>query len=476
MAGERILLADDDHQLRETLQEFLADQGYAVMAAADGYEAMAALQAQEFALALLDLMLPGYSGLDLLSHLKGHTPDTEVILFTGHAGLESAVQALRLGAYDYLVKADLRLADLQTLVARALERRHLALENRELVENISKAQQELVSRRARELTQVRQIAETLAGPLTWDQLVRGLVNLIWDSLPMELLGLHLQGPEAELPLSVHRRRPDVPDATDQTFQDLLQGQLAPDPATPPAGTPLPAMLWERLKVGNVTLAAGAGRHEPLTPEEAELFRIFILQGEAGIKNLVLFDQVKSMAIRDALTGLYNYGYFKEALHYEVEKSRRYKTPLSLLFLDIDDFKQVNDTLGHLKGDKIMRQVAAILKQWIRQADLLCRYGGDEFVMLLSQTPPDQAMVLAERLCHRIAQSSLNRLEQALKVTVSIGVAGLRPEMSTEDLVKEADDAHYRAKQAGKNRVAGPEPFPLPEKTAGPAQGPQPRLR
>ena len=476
MAGEKILLADDDRQLRETLQEFLIGQGYAVTAAADGHEAMAALQEQEFALALLDLMLPGYSGLDVLSQLKARTPDTEVILFTGHAGLESAVQALRLGAYDYLLKADLRLADLQALVARALERRHLARENRELVENISKAQEELVKRRARELTQVRQIAETLAGPLTWDQLVRGLVNLIWDSLSLELLGLQLQGPEKQLSLSAFRRRPDVSDAAYQTFQDALQEQLAPEPAASPAGTPLPVMLWQRLQVGNVTLAAGAGRHEPLTPEESELFRIFILQGEAGIKNLALFDQVKSMATRDALTGLYNYGYFKEALHYEVEKSRRYKMPLSLLFLDIDDFKRVNDTLGHLKGDKTMRQVATLLKQGIRQADLLCRYGGDEFVMLLSQTPPDQAMVLAERLRHRIAHSSMNRLEQRCKVTVSIGVAGLRPEMNTEDLIKEADEAHYRAKQAGKNRVVGPEPLPQTEKTANPGRGPQPRPR
>jgi two-component system, cell cycle response regulator len=476
MAGEKILLADDDRQLRETLQEFLASQRYEVTAAADGHEALAALQQQEFALALLDLMLPGYSGLDLLSRLKAQTPDTEVILFTGHAGLESAIQALRLGAYDYLVKADLRLADLQTLVARALERRHLARKNRELVEHVSKAQAELVNRRARELAQVRQIAETLAGPLTWDQLVRGLVNLIWDSLPLEVLGLELGGPEGELPLSAYRRRPGVPEVKYQSFQDLLHGQLAPDPAIPAAGTPLPAMRWERLTVGNVTLAAGAGRHEPLTPEEAELFRIFILQGEAGIKNLVLFEQVKSMAIRDALTGLYNYGYFKEALHYEVEKSRRYHTPLSLLFLDIDNFKQVNDTLGHLKGDKIMRQVAAFLKKGIRQADLLCRYGGDEFVMLLSQTPPDQAMVLAERLRQRIARSALNRPGAGPKVTVSIGVAGLEPEMSTEGLIKVADEAHYLAKQAGKNRVAGPEPFPLPEKTTRPPRGRQPQTR
>ena len=124
----------------------------------------------------------------------------------------------------------------------------------------------------------------------------------------------------------------------------------------------------------------------------------------------------------------------------------------------------------------MRQVAALLKQETRQADLLCRYGGDEFVMLLSQTPPDQAMVLAERLRHRIAHSSMNRLEQRCKVTVSIGVAGLRPEMTTEDLIKEADEAHYRAKQAGKNRVVGPEPLPQAEKTANPTRIPQPRPR
>jgi hypothetical protein len=137
---------------------------------------------------------------------------------------------------------------------------------------------------------------------------------------VELLGLQLKGPEGDFPLAAFRRREDVPDAMYQTFQDLLEGQLAPDPETPPAGTPLPAMLWERLVVGNVTLAAGAGRRWPFTPEEVELFRIFILQGEAGIKNLVLFDQVKSMATRDALTGLYNYGYFKEALHYEVKRA------------------------------------------------------------------------------------------------------------------------------------------------------------
>jgi two-component system cell cycle response regulator len=469
MAGEPILLADDDLELLDMLQEFLADQGYEVTTAANGQKAMAALEAQEFALAVLDLKLPGYSGLEILSYIKDHTPDTEVILFTGYAGLESAVQALRLGAYDYLMKSDLRLVDLQAVVDRALERRRLARKNRELTESISKAREELAKRRTRELAQVRQIAETLAGPLNWDQLIRGLVNLIWDSLALELLGLELRGKGKDLPLMAYRRQPDVPDAGYQAFQDLLKGQFGPEPEAPPPDAPLPAMLWERVVVGNITLVAGAGRQAPFTPEEAELFKIFILQGEAGIKNLVLFDRVMRMAIRDALTGLYNYGYFKEALRYEVEKSRRYKTPLSLLFLDIDDFKLINDTLGHLQGDHVMRRVGAILKKGVRQADLLCRYGGDEFVVLLSQTSLEQAMVLAERLRQLTVESSMNPLDHGLKATVSIGVSELEPGMSAEELLKAADQAHYRAKEAGKNRVAGSRPSPLIEK---PASNPQ----
>jgi two-component system cell cycle response regulator len=469
MPGDQVLLADDDLELLSMLQEFLADQGYEVTTAADGQKAMAALEAQEFALAVLDLKLPGSSGLELLSHIKAHTPETEVILFTGYAGLESAVQALRLGAYDYLVKSDLRLIDLQAVVDRALERRRLAQKNRELTESICKAREELAKRRTQELAQVRQIAETLAGPLNWDQLIRGLVNLIWDSLALELLGLELRGKSKDLPLMSYRRQPDVPDAGYQAFQDLLKGQFGPEPQAPPPETPLPAMLWEKVSAGNVILVAGAGRQAPFTPEEAELFKIFILQGEAGIKNLVLFDRVMGMAIRDALTGLYNYGYFKEALRYEVEKSRRYKTPLSLLFLDIDDFKLINDTLGHLQGDHVMRRVGSILKKGVRHADLLCRYGGDEFVVLLSQTSLDQAMILAERLRLLTVESSLNPLGHGLKATVSIGVSELEPEMSAEELLKAADQAHYRAKEGGKNRVVGSTPAALKEK---PASNPQ----
>jgi diguanylate cyclase (GGDEF)-like protein len=457
---------DDDPQLLSILTECLDGQGYAITAVADGHQAMEALEAQEFALALLDLMLPGVSGLDLLSQIKTQTPDTEVILITGHAGLDSAVQALRLGAYDYLVKSDLRLVELQALIARALERRRLARENRELVAHLTQAQKELAYRRTRELAQVRQIGETLVGPLTWDQLTQGLAKLIWNSFPVQLLGLAICGPLPEFPLEAIQCRPDIPEGGYQTFKEALKSQLAADRATPPpAGTPLPEMLWHKVAVDDVILVAGAGRQEPFTPEEEELFRIFILQGEAGIKNLALFERVKGLAIRDALTGLHNYRYFREMLQHEVERSRRYNMPLSLLFLDIDDFKQINDTLGHLHGDTILREVSAILKGGIRLADLLCRYGGDEFVLLMGQTPLAQAELLADRLRRLIAQFPSTQSGQGPGVTVSIGMAELKPGMSMEDLIKAADKGLYRAKEAGKNRSCGPEPDDLREKTA-----------
>src|SRR5271157_1564836 len=167
---EPILIADDEPQMLGMLSEVMRGQGYAVHPVANGLEALEALQEQKFHLALLDIGLPGLSGLELLSRIKAESPQTEVIVFTGHAGLDSAVQALRLGAYDYLLKSEIRLENLQTVVARALERRRLALSNRKLMTDLHQVQQELSQQHTQDLSRVRRLSETLAVPLTWEQL------------------------------------------------------------------------------------------------------------------------------------------------------------------------------------------------------------------------------------------------------------------------------------------------------------------
>jgi diguanylate cyclase (GGDEF)-like protein len=463
MTGEKILLADDEPQILEVLTEFLEEQGYTVQAAVDGLQALAALEKEEFTLALLDLKLPGRSGLDLLSFIKTHSPETEVILFTGHAELESAVQALRLGAYDYLLKSDLLLADLQAVINRALERRRLTQTNRALLENLRQTQEELAQQRTSELIQIRRIGETLAGPLTAQQIIQGMLNLIWESLSLLVLGLEIRGKGEELPREAYRRQPEVAEATLGAFKSWLKEQVNSwpphwtgnrDPEPETEKTPLPSILRAPVQAGEVRGLVAAGRETPFTPEESELFRIFTLQGSAAFKNLVLYEKVRSMAIQDSLTGLYNYRYFWEVLHREVELARRYQRLLSLLFLDIDDFKKVNDTLGHRVGDLVLKALGSYLLEAVRQADLVCRYGGEEFVVLLAETGTEQALISAERLRQGISQITVELPQKKLHFTVSIGMAELQPGMDGDDLVKAADVALYRAKQAGKNRVCG----------------------
>ncbi|MEJ5329619.1 MAG: diguanylate cyclase [Desulfobaccales bacterium] len=449
---DQILVVDDDAALLQVLTRFLRGQGFGVWAHQRGEEALAALKDGEPAVAILDLNLPDLSGLEVMRRLKATCPDTEVILFTGLGGLDSAVAALRLGAYDYLVKSELKLPELAAVVERALERRQLTRANRELLEDLKQAREALAQRRAQELLQIRRIGERLAGPLSIEELVQGLAELIWESLPLACLSLVVRRSEGEIRGEAHRHRPELPPAAMTAWQGWLAhclGGSEDSPGTAPGGW---ALLRGEMAAGELTGLALAARPEPFEPEEAELFRIFLLQGEAALRNLLLFEEVKSLAIRDGLTGLYNYRYFNEMLTQQVGQSRRYGWPLSLLFLDLDDFKAVNDSLGHPAGDTVLKTVAAYLKRSVRQADILCRYGGEEFVVLLPQTPPEQAAILAERLRAGIAELKIPLPERELAVTVSIGVAGLPPHGDGAGLVAAADRALYRAKQGGKNRV------------------------
>jgi two-component system cell cycle response regulator len=460
MPGEKILLVDDDPDILRSLTRFLTGQGYTVAAVATGREALTTLQEEEITLAILDLMLPDASGLDLLAHVRQNSPDTEVILFTGLGALDSAIQALRLGAYDYLVKTDLRLPELQSVVDRALEHRRLALANRKLLEDLGQAQEELAATRARELTQIRRIGETLARPTNVQELVNGLLDLMWESLSLALLGIRFQSQENSETAVASRYLPGLSFQAKERFEqwlvEQLQQEVHPIPSSPRESPLLPCdvVLQENLKARKVQGLVAAGRDEPFSPEEAELFRIFALQGEAALRNVLLFEEVKSLAIRDGLTGLYNYRHFREVLAHQAEVSRRYGWPLSLLFLDIDNFKIINDTWGHPEGDLVLKALANFLQTHVRQADVLCRYGGEEFVALLPQTSWDQAHHMAERLREGIAHTPISLSSGDIHITVSIGGATRTASMDGHDLVKAADAALYKAKQSGKNRVCG----------------------
>lgn len=159
--------------------------------------------------------------------------------------------------------------------------------------------------------------------------------------------------------------------------------------------------------------------------------------------------------RDALTRIYNRKYLTERLTAEVAYSRRHKVKLALLLLDLDDFKQTNDTYGHLAGDMVLRLVSAQMQRLIRVEDLLARYGGEEFVILARSTGKTEAVRLAERIREAISTLEIPVADRSVNVTVSIGVASLpdvAPDGGPTELVALADARLYRAKAEGKNKV------------------------
>ena len=160
---------------------------------------------------------------------------------------------------------------------------------------------------------------------------------------------------------------------------------------------------------------------------------------------------------DDLTGIYNHRFFIQQLTMEVERQKRYSTPLSLLMIDIDYFKNYNDTNGHLAGDQALRTIALLIQQGMRQSDIVARYGGEEFSAILINSEKEDAKKIAERVRETVAETLFlnENFQPNGNLTVSIGVGIFSPSISTlTELIREADKALYRAKGAGRNRVEG----------------------
>ncbi|MGA9349635.1 MAG: sensor domain-containing diguanylate cyclase [Anaerolineae bacterium] len=188
---------------------------------------------------------------------------------------------------------------------------------------------------------------------------------------------------------------------------------------------------------------------PYTAEEVQLAMTFANQAAIAIENALLYQKTQHLAITDGLTGLYNRRHFYELLEREVESVNRYGDYLSLIMLDIDDFKAYNDTRGHLAGDALLRELAQLLTRDIRKVDIAARYGGDEFVLFFPRTDKKRAVILAERI-----RTSVEEYEFCGEgeITISLGVATCPEDaVEPEALVKAADDALLEAKKRG-NRV------------------------
>jgi len=164
-------------------------------------------------------------------------------------------------------------------------------------------------------------------------------------------------------------------------------------------------------------------------------------------------QLEEQSRRDPLTGIWNRRVFEDRLNAEFERFRRYKTPFSILFFDIDHFKNINDTFGHSAGDRALKGIATHTRRILRKVDVFARYGGEEFVVILYETGVSQAVAVAEKLRRLIEGAEFKYRNQRVPMTVSIGVTEAREtDGDAGEIIRRADGHLYRAKQAGRNRV------------------------
>lgn len=181
-----------------------------------------------------------------------------------------------------------------------------------------------------------------------------------------------------------------------------------------------------------------------------------LASEAGLALEVvsLYDSMKIMAVTDGLTGLYNHREFYQSLRRELERARRYRHTLSLLMIDVDDFKQFNDRFGHPAGDFALRKIAELLRKCARTTDIIARYGGEEFAVILPESTPGGALMVAERIKSEVAEHNfIPNARDPVHLTVSIGIYSSESgDVSEDQMVSLADEASYIAKKSGKNQV------------------------
>ncbi len=298
-----ILVVDDEEVSRSLLNDFLSDIGYRVQTAENGEIALNIAKTNPLDLIITDMRMPGMTGLELIRSVRQINDEVCFIVITGYSSIETAIAAIREGAYDYISKP-YNLDEMKIIIERAIERQ----------------------------------------------------NLLRDS------------------------------------------------------------------------------------KEKEYYR--------------------ELSILDGLTQVYNHRYFHELLVREINRSARYPQAFSLMMLDLDNFKGFNDSYGHLSGDCALREVAQSIINSLRRVDLVCRYGGEEFVVIMPQTNKDGGKITCERVRVAIEAASIkdDKGDEIGKITASIGLATFPENGQTkESLIKSADVALYEAKKQGKNRVCVAQP-------------------
>jgi two-component system cell cycle response regulator len=487
--SSHILIADDDTSVLESISWLLKENGYAVTAVEDGSTCIEELEKGVHDLLLLDILLPDADGCQLLERIKSEDRwrDLPVLMISGLPPEDASVRSLGLGAADFIRKPFRP----KELLARVQAQLRMGSILRSTREALAEAESNLVRARA-DADSRRKLVDILhevAGDVSVSDLFHLLVRRAARALGVSHCSVVLARPGDRVATVVAAfENPNLHNLTVQldrypelraaleTGQAVLVEDLSSHPLY--AGVravwgiegieiPIRSVIAlpfsvDRGKYG-VFLVRRTRDQEPFGPQDMEFAQAVIMAAVAVIQRAQTVEstmadnaRLEQLAQTDPLTQLLNRRALTERITAEMERALRYDSALSLLMVDLDHFKNVNDTYGHLVGDDVLRDLAQLLNGTIRGSDVVARYGGEEFLVLLPESDEAGAETFADRIRVAVEQHEfgVRAGQPSLKLTASIGVAtfpAARIE-SVEDLLARADAALYRAKADGRNKV------------------------
>ncbi len=455
MSKGRILVVDDESFFRDLYAEVLEDEGFDVETASTGREALSIIESGSFDLVITDFVMPDIDGLEVLERTKQQNALTDVIVVTGHGTIESAIAALKGGAFDYIRKP-VNHDELVLTVKRCMEQKRLLEENKEMRQSIK----------------LSELSRTLVATLD----INRLYTLIPDSL--------LQIVPAEAGICILRKKDgdgfcvkgvthmdretaeEIVRAVGPKIEGLLStaghikmvhsGDLLKNCST--ALQRFRTLFVAPLRKGGecagyilILSCIDTGRFSPRDIKDAGFLAE---QASLAFENALKYEAAKALEYVDTLTDLYNPRYLDTVLEKELKRADRLKFPVTVLFMDIDDFKKVNDTYGHLVGSKVLVEVGRLVVKCVREIDTVVRYGGDEYTVVLVDADTEAAFHVADRIRNMIEEHRfLEREGRNVRITVSIGLATYPVHAKgKKELLEIADRAMYRGKCSTKNVV------------------------
>ncbi|MDX1623428.1 MAG: diguanylate cyclase [Gemmatimonadota bacterium] len=471
----RILVVDDDPSICETLTTMLQFKGFETVASHDGADALEKARRDPPDLILLDVMMPEMDGLEVCREIKDDPglADVRVLMLTARSGRQDVVRALEAGASDYVTKPFF----IDELVAR-------------IRTNLE------VKRYHDDLAAMLRITQAVSSSLDIDRVLYTIVCELAEVVQSDRASLikivdedsgyvvaTVDDPDLR---NLQIDLEDYPEIREAAFarRVVVVDDTHTDPITVPVADRLPArksvmivpLEVQHEKLGQYVLLSSR-EVRPYGDSEVKFARVVASAAANGLANAALYEQseidnqrLTKLANTDDLTMLYNHRYFYQRLEEEFKRAERYGSDLSLILLDLDHFKRVNDTYGHQKGDEVLQELATVLHRTIRETDLLARYGGEEFAVLLPETNLSGAFQQAERLRRQVKAHYFEAL-QGNPLTISCGVACLPfeeedfeiPRHRQDALIARADQALYTAKRGGRDRS-------VTSSDTGPAEG------